>query len=48
MSGRPGELYGSSSAVQGRREWETGLIKEKLGRNESVDLPVCRVERVSA
>lgn len=48
MSGGSGELYGSYSAVETRREWEIGLIKEKLARNEDVDLPVCRVERVGA
>lgn len=48
MSGRSEELYGSYSAVETRREWEMELIKEKLGRNENVDLPVCRIERDSA
>jgi hypothetical protein len=48
MSGGPGELYSSYSAVETRREWEIGLIKEKLARNEEVDLPVCRIERVDA
>ena len=48
MSGlRPGELFASYDAVLTRREWEIGLIKEKLAKNEKVDLPVCRVERVS-
>lgn len=47
MSMYTGELFTSFSAVEARREWEIGLIKEKLEKNEKVDLPVCRVERVS-
>ena len=42
------ELYASYSAVEARREWELGRIKEKLTQNEKVDTAVCRVERVSA
>lgn len=42
-----GELFPRYSAVEARREWEIGMIKEKLSRNENVDTPVCRVERVS-
>jgi hypothetical protein len=41
------ELFPSYSAVEARREWEIGMIKEKLDRCEKVDTPVCRVERVS-
>ena len=48
MSGYAGELFPSYSAVEARREWEIGLIKEKLEKNEAADLPLCRVERVSA
>ena len=47
MSGYTDELFTSYSAVEARREWEIGFIKEKLAKNEQVDLPVCRVERVS-
>lgn len=35
-------------AIEARREWEAELIREKLDRNEKVDTPVCRAERVSA
>lgn len=48
MSAYGGELFTSYSAVEARREWEIGMIKEKLARNELVDTAVCRVERVSA
>lgn len=37
----------SYDAVEARRELEIEMIKEKLERNESVETPVCRVERVS-
>lgn len=42
------ELFPSYDDVVRRREWEIGLIKERLERNEPVDLPLCRLERVSA
>lgn len=48
MSAYGAELFPSYSAVEARREWEIGLIKEKLERGEAVDLPLCRIERVSA
>ena len=48
MSGYTGELFPSFSAVEERRQWEIGMIKEKLGRNERVETAVCRVERISA
>lgn len=43
-----GELFPSYNAVEARRESEMEMIKEKLARNENVDTPVCRVERMSA
>lgn len=47
MNTYSGELFPSYSAVEARREWEIGMIQEKLGRNEAVDTAVCRVERIA-
>ena len=47
MSGHGAELFPSYSDVVARREWEIGLIKEKLEKGEVVDLPLCRLERVA-
>lgn len=41
------ELFPSYTDVVARREWEIGLIKEKLENNDLVDLPLCRIERVN-
>lgn len=51
---RPAEMSARSepvtsySAVERRRRDETDEILERLARNEVVDLPLCRIERVSA
>jgi hypothetical protein len=42
------ELFRSYDEVVARRESEMEMIKEKLARDEKVDTPVCKVERVSA
>jgi hypothetical protein len=48
MKAATGELFPSYNAVEARRESEIEMMKEKLARNEKVDTPVCKVERVSA
>ncbi|KAJ4296853.1 hypothetical protein N0V90_006901 [Kalmusia sp. IMI 367209] len=48
MSGIGAELFPSYSDVVARREWEVGFAKERLEKMETVDLPLCRIERVSA
>lgn len=47
MSAYGAELFPSYNDVVARREWEIGFIKERLEKNEPVDLPLCRIERVS-
>jgi hypothetical protein len=46
MTAYGAELFPSYNDVVARREWEIGLIKEKLEKGEVVDLPLCRIERV--
>lgn len=48
MTAYGAELFSSYNDVVARREWEIGMIKEKLEKGEVVDLPLCRIERVSA
>lgn len=48
MKAVTGELFPSYNAVEARRESEMEMIREKLAKNEKVDTPVCKVERVSA
>jgi hypothetical protein len=48
MTGYGADLFSSYGAVTARREWEIVVIKEKLEKNEAIDLPLCRLERVSA
>ena len=33
--------------VEARREWEMGMIRERLAQGQEVDTAVCHVERVS-
>ena len=48
MSAPGAEVFSSWSDVVARREWEVNFAKERLERMEPVDLPLCRMERVSA
>lgn len=48
MSGFATELFPSWNDVVARREWEVGFAMERLEKMEVVDLPLCRIERISA
>ncbi|KAJ4352285.1 uncharacterized protein N0V89_007633 [Didymosphaeria variabile] len=48
MSAPGAEVFSSWSDVVARREWEVSFAKERLEKMEPVDLPLCRMERVSA
>ena len=48
MSGFATDLFPSWNDVIARREWEVGFAMERLERMEAVDLPLCRIERISA
>ena len=48
MSGTGCELFPSWNEVVARREWEVSFALERLEKGEVVDLPLCKIERVSS
>ena len=42
------QLFPSWNEVVARREWEVSFALERLEKSEVVDLPLCRIERVSS